>query len=221
MHLFFTLFLFFNRYNDLPRIKMPLVRQVLLKLLKQRQADYEWLATTYQHPKGIPMNLVMQYVGHEKTLIFAHHESMMNMIVQLLTKEFQAREEEDFIVIKGPTPPTKRQGYVEQFQTQDACQVGVLSLTAASTGLNLYKATLVIFAELFFTPSVLLQAEARAYRMGCQSPVQIIYLCAERSVDERIWELVVEKEKMAGKLFDDKPGKFEMDQTVDLSSLGF
>jgi len=69
----------------------------------------------------------------------------------------------------------------------------VLSITAANTGLNLTAATTVIFAELYWNPGALVQAEDRIYRIGQKNSVTITYLLAENTADDYIWPLVQNK----------------------------
>ena len=80
-----------------------------------------------------------------------------------------------------------------KFQTEEDVRVAVLSITAASTGLTLTRANLVVFAELHFTPGTLQQAEDRAHRIGQLSPVNIHFLLAKGTADDLIWPLIQRK----------------------------
>lgn len=71
--------------------------------------------------------------------------------------------------------------------------MAVLSLTAASTGLTLTSANMVVFAELYWTPSVLLQAEDRVHRIGQEREVKIVYLIASGTLDDLMWPLIGDK----------------------------
>ena len=72
----------------------------------------------------------------------------------------------------------KRKQYCDEFQTRDSKRVALLSITAASTGLTLTSAQLVLFAELFWNPGILTQAEDRANRIGQTDSVTIRYFSA-------------------------------------------
>jgi SWI/SNF-related matrix-associated actin-dependent regulator 1 of chromatin subfamily A len=62
-----------------------------------------------------------------------------------------------------------------------------LSLTACGTGLTLTKAKVVVFAELYWTPGSLIQAEDRAHRIGKTGELEVHYLLGKSTIDERIW----------------------------------
>ena len=68
-----------------------------------------------------------------------------------------------------------------------------LSITAANMGITLTAASSVIFAELHYTPGVLLQAEDRAHRIGRVGSVIIEYLIGKDTADDWIWNLVEKK----------------------------
>jgi SNF2 family DNA or RNA helicase len=86
-----------------------------------------------------------------------------------------------------------RGGVTRSFQESDRASVFLLSLHAGGVGLNLTRASHVIFCEPWWNPFVELQAEDRAYRMGQEKPVTIHRFQIEGSIEERMAELQKEK----------------------------
>ncbi|KAK3093683.1 hypothetical protein FSP39_018875 [Pinctada imbricata] len=123
-----------------------------------------------------------------KFIVFAYHHAMMNGIQQtLMDKNVK------FIRIDGETKPSERQMYVNQFQSDPETKVAILSILAAGVGLTFTKATLVVFAEMYWTPGVLIQCEDRAHRIGQSSCVSVHYLVAKDTMDEWVWSAVCKK----------------------------
>ena len=151
--------------------------------------------------------------GVEKFLLFAHHVEMLDGVSDHLNKI-----KIDFIRIDGKTLACDRQPLVDKFQTDSKCKVALLSISAANTGLTLTAASLVIFAELYWNPGDLIQAEDRAYRIGQQCNVVVHYLIAEKTADDQIWPMVKNKlsvMKQAGLTIGDefKDAEYEKQQT--------
>ncbi|KAI5183443.1 SWI/SNF-related matrix-associated actin-dependent regulator of chromatin subfamily A-like protein 1 [Nematocida sp. AWRm78] len=120
----------------------------------------------------------------EKIIIFAHHKDTLNALYM----EFKDRA----IKIDGSTARQKREILCDKFRNCPDIDVAVLSLKACSTGLTLVCATMVIFAELPWTPGDLHQAEDRIYRIGQTQTVKIYYLIASH-VDKHMWPLLKRK----------------------------
>lgn len=123
-----------------------------------------------------------------KFLIFAHHKEMLDSLESTCVDK-----KVKYIRIDGSTLSSKRQALVEQFQKDTQTRVAVLSLTACSTGLTLTEGKAVIFAELYWNPGVMLQAEDRIHRIGQIDNVDIHYLVAKNTIDEIVWPKILKK----------------------------
>ncbi|XP_067021741.1 SWI/SNF-related matrix-associated actin-dependent regulator of chromatin subfamily A-like protein 1 isoform X1 [Acropora muricata] len=132
--------------------------------------------------------------GGRKFLVFAHHKDMLDAICSCLTQK-----KYKFIRIDGSTAAGVRQGLCDHFQQDKDCLVAVLSITAANTGLTLTEANAVVFAELFWNPGALVQAEDRVYRIGQKNSVNIHYLVAKKTADDYLWPLIQNKLEVLGK----------------------
>ncbi len=98
-----------------------------------------------------------------------------------------------YMRIDGNTSAEARNRHVEQFQSDDQTKVALLSITAANAGLTLTAAKLVVFAELFWNPGILTQAEDRAHRIGQSDSIDVRYLVARGTADDVLWPLLQSK----------------------------
>ena len=146
--------------------------------------------------------LVGEYVSDllecgAKFLVFAHHLPVLDGIEKVV-KQRKVKH----IRIDGGTPSSERQRLVALFQQDPLVRVAVLSITAAGTGLTLTAAHTVVFAELHWTPGVLMQAEDRVHRIGQNMSVNIHYLIAHGTCDDLIWDSIAHKLQVVGRTLD-------------------
>ncbi|GAQ80101.1 hypothetical protein KFL_000460110 [Klebsormidium nitens] len=134
----------------------------------------------------------------EKFLVFAHHKHVMDMMEATLKK--WASRDNQYIRIDGSTPPAERTGLVARFQEEPNCKVALLSIKAAGVGLTLHAAQTVVFIELSWLPGDLLQAEDRCHRIGQSSSVNVLYLLAQETSDDIMWESVRRKLENVGEV---------------------
>ncbi|XP_018904491.2 SWI/SNF-related matrix-associated actin-dependent regulator of chromatin subfamily A-like protein 1 [Bemisia tabaci] len=151
------------------------------------------LLTYFSETGKCKLTAIKNYVSDlleigSKFLIFAHHTDVLDAISELLEEK-----KTYYIRIDGGVSSDERKDVCDQFQFDDKFRVAVLSITAASTGLTLTAANLVVFAELFWNPGILCQAEDRAHRIGQESSVVVQYLIAKGTADDYLWPLVEKK----------------------------
>uniref|UniRef100_F6ZN89 SWI/SNF-related matrix-associated actin-dependent regulator of chromatin subfamily A-like protein 1 n=1 Tax=Ciona intestinalis TaxID=7719 RepID=F6ZN89_CIOIN len=143
---------------------------------------------------GIKSYVLDLLEGGHKFLLFAHHKSVLDSVETDLNKKGC-----DYIRIDGSTPSERRQTEVARFQENSSCKVALLSITAANMGITLHSASLVVFAELFWNPGILVQAEDRCYRIGQRDVVNVHYLIAKNTADDLIWQMIKKKLEVLSK----------------------
>ncbi|XP_053295798.1 SWI/SNF-related matrix-associated actin-dependent regulator of chromatin subfamily A-like protein 1 [Pleuronectes platessa] len=180
----------------------------LSKEHRNKTEEKEALLIFYNRTSEAKLQAIMEYItdmlecGREKFLVFAHHKLVLDHISCELGKK-----NVPFIRIDGATPSLERQQLCDKFQNSAKTCVAVLSITAANMGITLHSADLVIFAELFWNPGVLIQAEDRVHRIGQTKSVNIHYLVAKGTADDHLWPMI--------------QGKMNVLQQVGLSESNF
>lgn len=96
--------------------------------------------------------------------------------------------------INGSVSPQRRQEIIDNFDRAPAGTVLLAQIQAGGTGLNIQSASVVILCEPQFKPSIENQAISRAYRMGQTRNVLVYRLLCQNTVDERIMELLEQKQ---------------------------
>ena len=139
----------------------------------------------------------------EKFVLFAHHKFVLDELEAFLT-----RKQVEFIRIDGTTAAKHRTRQVDEFQTKETIRVALLSITAAGCGLTLTAAHIVVFAELLFTPGIILQAEDRCHRISQVHPVSIRFLLAKGTSDERVWHMLSKKLNVLGQIYGQETTSF-------------
>lgn len=124
-------------------------------------------------------------------IIFAYHQAMLDLICETL----------DCIRIDGGTPMEDRQPALDKFISGEV-PYAALSIKAAGTGLTITSCSTVVFAELYYVPGDLLQAEDRVHRISQSNPVDVRYLCADNTLDDHVWRMVHRKLRVTDSCLD-------------------
>ncbi len=134
--------------------------------------------------------------GGEKVLLFAHHHQVMDAYREELRAFSPA-------FVTGRETAARKEQSIQRFMEgrTDLCCV---SLRAAS-GLNLQRATCVVFGELDWSPAVHSQAEDRAHRMGQTDSILCYYLVSKSGSDQDIQDALGLKVSQFVALMGDQP----------------
>lgn len=130
----------------------------------------------------------------KKVLIFSHFKPMCYGINRLLGQEslgFVDRTPSgEFQTIDD----RERQARIDRFQNEDEIKFLVVTENTAKEGYNITAAEVVIFNDLFWTPSAHHQAEGRAYgRLSNLHPIDAYYRIGADTISEWNMELLQKK----------------------------
>ncbi|XP_045223614.2 SWI/SNF-related matrix-associated actin-dependent regulator of chromatin subfamily A-like protein 1 isoform X3 [Macaca fascicularis] len=205
-----------GRINARTRAALDAAAKEMTTMDKTKQQQKDALILFFNRTAEAKIPSVIEYIldllesGREKFLVFAHHKVVLDAVTQELE-----RKHVQHIRIDGSTSSAEREDLCQQFQLSERHAVAVLSITAANMGLTFSSADLVVFAELFWNPGVLIQAEDRVHRIGQTSSVGIHYLVAKGTADDYLWPLIQEKIKVLAEAGLSETNFSEMTESTD------
>ncbi|KAL5715635.1 hypothetical protein ACHQM5_017427 [Ranunculus cassubicifolius] len=150
-------------------------------------------------------------VVSEKAIVFSQWTRMLDLLEsQLKTSCIQYRR------LDGTMSVLARDKAVKDFNTLPEVTVMIMSLKAASLGLNMVAACHVILLDLWWNPTTEDQAIDRAHRIGQTRPVTVLRLTVKDTVEDRILALQQKKREMVASAFgEDETGTSKTRLTVD------
>ena len=152
----------------------------------------------------------------DRALIFSQFAEMGGMLRTHLQEMF-GRE---VLFLHGGVPRKQRDHIIERFQEEaDGPHLFVLSLKAGGTGLNLTQANHVFHYDRWWNPAVENQATDRAYRIGQTRRVQVHKLLCAGTLEERIDEMIAQKQEVAAEVVGSGEGWLTKLSTAELKDL--
>jgi SWI/SNF-related matrix-associated actin-dependent regulator 1 of chromatin subfamily A len=142
--------------------------------------------------------------GGDKVVIFSVFKETLNSIMKEL-KEFGP------LLCTGDVKEDIIAKNIEAFQTNDVNKVICATTAKMGTGITLTRASYAIFIDAPWTAAQCTQCEDRIYRIGSKNPVFIYYLWARDTIDERVKEIIEDKEAIADFIVDNKISNKSMD----------
>jgi len=141
----------------------------------------------------------------EKLVVFATHK----FVIEELMKAFPKIT----VKVDGSVTGKNRQLAVDSFQKLSTVRLFVGNIKAAGVGITLTAASNVAFIEMGWSSGEHSQAEDRCHRIGQQNSVNIYYLLAANTIEEKIMRLVNKKAKILDQVLNGEtissPGVFQ------------
>ena len=172
-------------------------------LLEERVAAGERQATGVAKAPFVAAFVRALLDSGERVLLFAHHHAVMD----IYRRELAAYHP---VFVTGRENAERKEQAVASFM-EGRSSLCVISLRAAA-GLNLQRASCVVFGELDWSPAVHSQAEDRAHRMGQQDSILCYYLVAPQGSDRDMQDALGLKVSQFVQLMGDQAPDMEQTQ---------
>ncbi len=186
----------------------PSERNRLMASLQQARMACDAAGLVDKKTKGSPkLNELKTLVedlcidGGRKMVVFSQWRTMTTMIEDMLRHMGVG-----CVHLHGGIPTNKRGQLMDDFASDDAIKV-FISTDAGGSGLNLQSASVLVNMDIPWNPAVLEQRNARIHRLGQTNKVQIVLMIAENSYEQRVFQLVSNKQDLFDNVIDPEGGE--------------
>jgi SNF2 family DNA or RNA helicase len=133
----------------------------------------------------------------DKVVIFSTFKDSLNPLKEALSQY-------NPVLCTGDVKDLEISENIDRFQSDSSCKVFLATWAKCGTGITLTAANYAIFLDTPWTSAVFQQAQDRIYRIGTTDSVFIYNLICKNTIDERVLEIVDDKEAIADYVVDDK-----------------
>ena len=136
----------------------------------------------------------------EKLVVFTYHQKTINTLMAHFT---------DALKIDGSVLGKKRQAIQDKFQNNPSVKLLFGQIQAAGMGITLTAASNVAVIQFPWNPGIYFQACDRVHRISQMHQVTIWNLVGVDTIEEKLIEILVKKEKVIGEVLDGKRAEAE------------
>jgi non-specific serine/threonine protein kinase len=145
-----------------------------------------------------------------KTIVFSSFVSNLNFY-----KTWCKENKIDFCELTGETPSKDRELQVNRFQEQEKPLLFFISLKAGGVGLNITKASYVVFLDPWWNPFSEQQGIGRAHRIGQLNKVNVVRFITKNTVEEKIIRLQETKKLLVDALLDENFLSVDIEENLE------
>lgn len=148
--------------------------------------------------------------SNQKTIVFSSFVSNLDFY-----KSWCEENKIDFCELTGATPQKEREFQVQKFQEREKPLLFFISLKAGGVGLNITKASYVLFLDPWWNPFSEKQGIGRAHRIGQLNKVNVLRFITKNTVEEKIIRLQENKKMLSDALLDENFISKEVEENLD------
>lgn len=146
----------------------------------------------------------------QKVIVFSQYTETIRQIHEALKEKTAAGDPIFAVTLTGADDMDERQKAVDAFQNEETVKVFIANIKAGGVGLTLTEASIVMFADMEWSPEIHAQAEDRAHRIGQEGTVNVYYYIATGTIEEDIVQILNDKKDVMNQILEGKkPGKKE------------
>jgi non-specific serine/threonine protein kinase len=134
----------------------------------------------------------------QKTIVFSSFVSNLGFY-----KQWCVENKIKFCELTGATDQKDREIAVRRFQEQEDILLFFISLKAGGVGLNITKASYVLFLDPWWNPFAEKQGIGRAHRIGQLNKVNVVRFISKNTVEEKIIRLQENKKLLSDALLEE------------------
>lgn len=124
-----------------------------------------------------------------KVIVFSQYKKT----IEKISDEMRGRKI-GFVTLTGENNSEERQAAVDDFQNDENIKVFIANIKAGGVGITLTEASIVMFADMDWSPQIHNQAIDRAHRIGQTKMINAYFYVATGTIEDDIAELLKEKE---------------------------
>lgn len=133
----------------------------------------------------------------EKIIVFSQYSETIRILgAELMAKGIK------WVRVVGADDYKSRQNAVDEFQNNASVKVFLANIKAGGVGITLTAASIVMFADMDWSPETHRQAEDRAHRIGQTGTVNVYYYIISGTIEDDIAEILNEKKNLMDKIVD-------------------
>ena len=148
--------------------------------------------------------------GNQKAIIFSSFVTNLHFYT-----DWCKENKIEYCEITGETPSAKREQQVRLFQEKEKPLLFFISLKAGGVGLNITKASYVLFLDPWWNPFAEKQGIGRAHRIGQLNKVNVIRFISKNTVEEKIIKLQENKKLLSDSLLEESYINDEIEVNLD------